>query len=90
VPLPVEPDGGAGETPSTGDAEAEFVEPDEPDEPDEPAVDRIVPGPGEYCFTWTPQINRSVIIDGDLYTVSEAGVQVSDFETLTDVTWIRF
>jgi hypothetical protein len=87
VPLPVEPDGGAGETPSTGDAEAEFVE---PDEPDEPAVDRIVPRPDEYCFTWTPQINRSVIIDGDLYTVSEAGVQVSDFETLTDVTWIRF
>jgi hypothetical protein len=100
-PIPVEPTDDTG-TSSSGstDAEAGFVEPEpdsepqpepepQPDpEPDNPVTDRIAPE--EYCYTWTPEIQRSVIIGGDLYTVSDAGVRVNDFATLADVTWIKF
>jgi hypothetical protein len=71
------------------DAEASFVDP-ETDEEADTAAGRTVPAPGEYCYTSAPQIHRSVIIDGDLYTVSDAGVRVNTLDTLADVAWIRF
>lgn len=70
------------ETTDGGDAEASFVD-------DRPEVE-TVPAPDEYCYSYAPEIQRSVIIDGDLFTISEAGVRVSDFATLNDVTWIPF
>lgn len=48
------------------------------------------PGPEEYCYTYAPEIRRSVVIDENLYTISDAGVQVNEFEGLADVTWISF
>ncbi len=79
----VDPATGEPEEPS-GDAEASFVD------DDEPAAEVLVPAPDEYCFTWAPAIQRSVIIDGDLYTVSAAGVRVNVFDGLDEVAWIPF
>ena len=75
-------------TVDTGDAEAEFVRPEE--EP--PADEAIVPpGPdGDYCWSYQPEIRRSVIINGNLYTVSDAGVAVNELDGLATVTWIPF
>lgn len=66
------------------DAEAGFV-----DGPDDDG-DLTEPQPGRYCYSWTPEIQRSIIIGDDLYTVSEGGVKVSRFDGLADVTWIPF
>ncbi|MDH3683125.1 MAG: beta-propeller domain-containing protein [Acidimicrobiia bacterium] len=81
-PVETTPEGGDGDS---GDAEASFVE---PDDVEEPAV--VAPAPDEYCYTFAPEIQRSIIIDGDLYTVSPAGVGVNDFNSLRDVAWIPF
>ncbi len=70
------------------DAEADFARPDE-----EPPAEEIVPAPGDpeqYCFTYQPEIRRSVIIDDNLYTISDAGVAVNEFDGLATVTWIPF
>ncbi len=74
------------------DAEASFVRPAE--EP--PADDALVEEPStrpveeQYCWSYQPDIRRSVIIGENLYTVSEAGVSVNRFDGLEQVTWIRF
>jgi hypothetical protein len=39
---------------------------------------------------WWMPIRRSLLIDGNLVTVSEAGVMVSDADTLTTIDWIEF
>ncbi len=72
--------------PPTGDAEADFVDRD------------VAPAPGQappieeerYCYSWSPSIQRSIVIGDDLYTVSDGGVQVNDFDGLDPVTWIPF
>ncbi len=46
--------------------------------------------PEEWCWTWTPQILRTVVADGTLYTVSTAGVHSFDFATLTPGVWVDF
>jgi hypothetical protein len=75
------------------DAEASFADPDEspasageviPAEPDPGIVD------DRYCFAWTPSIRRTVVIGDNLYSVTEAGVQVNQFDDLDEVTWISF
>ncbi|MGF1596562.1 MAG: beta-propeller domain-containing protein [Acidimicrobiales bacterium] len=83
------------ETTST-DAEASFAEEQGDGEAspvveaeDDPAVGRAI-APEDYCYLWTPQITRSMVIDGDLFTVSDAGVKVNRFDGLSEVTWIRF
>ena len=71
------------------DAEASFV--DEPEE--EPAVDapaEILPGPERYCWTYSPEIVRTVVIDDTLYTVAQNGVGVHDFDSGSRLDWIPF
>jgi hypothetical protein len=75
-----------------GDAEAGFVDkPDDTDEPvmDEPATE-IFPGTGEYCWIYTPEIIRTVVIDDTLFTVASNGVGVHDFERGSRIDWIPF
>ncbi len=74
----------------TGDAEASFARDEEP--PAETTT--TAPAPGEfeerYCWEWQPEIQRSIIIGDDIYTLSEAGVQVNTFTGLDEITWIPF
>ncbi|MEM9133258.1 MAG: beta-propeller domain-containing protein [Actinomycetota bacterium] len=78
----------------TGDAEASFARDDAP--PVETTTTAPAPAPapsGEeerYCWEWQPDIQRSVIIGDDIYTLSDAGVQVNTFTGLDEVTWIPF
>lgn len=67
-------------TVESGDAEASFTE-------EEPPVTTV---PGDYCYRWAPTIQRSIVIDDDLYTVSHAGVRVNAFDGLADIAWIPF
>jgi len=53
-------------------------------------ADLVKPIAPEHCYTWTPSIRRSVIIGDDLYTVSDAGVLVSNFNSLETRSWIKF
>ncbi|MEM7339274.1 MAG: beta-propeller domain-containing protein [Actinomycetota bacterium] len=69
------------------DAEASFVDGDDPAE-EEPAVLR--PAPGEFCWEYQPEIQRSVVINDNLYTISYEGVQVNAFDGLEQITWIPF
>ncbi|MEL6983805.1 MAG: beta-propeller domain-containing protein, partial [Actinomycetota bacterium] len=70
------------------DAEASFARPAE-EEP--PAADaELVRSPEEYCWSFQPEIRRSVVIGDDLYTISESGVAVNRFDGLDTVTWIPF
>ncbi|HEY6533695.1 MAG TPA: beta-propeller domain-containing protein, partial [Acidimicrobiales bacterium] len=46
----------------------------------------IEPDPATYA--WNPPIVRTVMADGRLVTVSNAGVKVSDPTTLADLAWI--
>ncbi len=75
-------------TDDSGDAEASFVDPDRSSTVE--TSPGFAPEPDEFCYSWAPEITRSVIIDGDLYTISEAGVGVNDFDSLRDVAWIPF
>lgn len=82
----VETDGDA----SSEDAEASFARPD-PAEEEEPAADiERAPSPEQYCWSFQPEIRRSVVIGEDLYTISDAGVAVNRFDGLDTVTWIPF
>ncbi len=74
---------------ASGDAEASFV--DDPEE--EPVVDApvsIAPGPGQYCWTYSPEIVRSVVVGDTLYTVAQNGVGVHDFDSGSRLDWIPF
>ena len=78
---------GAESTSGSGDAEAEFARTDE----DPPAADdELIRVPEEFCWTYQPEIRRSVIIGDDLYTISDAGVAVNRFDGLDTITWIPF
>ena len=39
---------------------------------------------------WWMPIRRSLLINGNLVTVSEAGVMVSEADTLATVDWVEF
>ncbi len=92
-PAEVEVESGTVESDAVGDtgaedAEAGFVR----GEAEEPPADQIAPAPGpdRYCYTYQPEIRRSVIIDDNLYTVSDGGVAVNRLDGLETVTWIPF
>ena len=68
---------------ATSDAEASFVRED--DEISEPA-----PEGEQFCYSFQPEIRRSVVIGEDLYTISDSGVAVNTFEGLDTITWIPF
>jgi len=70
-------------TSESTDAEASFV-----DDNDEPAS--TSPVPGRYCESWTPEIQRSVVVGDNLFTISEGGVKVVTFNGLNRVNWIPF
>jgi len=83
LPVPVE---------ESSDAEASFVDP----EPEAavtapPAEEALVgPSPEEYCWSWAPEIQRTVVIGDNLYSISEGGVLVNSFDGLDNVAWIPF
>jgi hypothetical protein len=83
-----------GTSSGTEDAEASLVEPaeDEPaeEEPADGIDEEILPGPDGFCYRYQPEIRRSVVIGDNLYTISEAGVAVNNFDSLDAVTWIPF
>ncbi len=60
-----------------GDAEASFAT--------QPAPDRE-----EFCWSFAPGVMRTVIANGTLYTISDAGVHSWDFETLAPGEWVAF
>ena len=60
-----------------GDAEASFAS--------QPAPDRE-----EYCWSFAPSVVRTVIANGTLYTVSDAGVHSWDLDTLAPGEWVSF
>ncbi len=73
------------ETTTTIVEETETVVEDAPD-----AVEDITPAPPEfedYCWSYAPEIRRSVIIGDVVYTVSDAGVQANN---LSDFGLIEF
>ncbi len=102
-PIPIEPledpivvesidgattnDGTGGDSGSASDdAEAEFTRAEEA-----PAADaEAISPPEEFCWSYQPEIRRSVVIGDDLYTISDAGVAVNTFDGLESVTWIPF
>ncbi len=70
------------------DAESSFVRED-------PPADEVVPAPsiGEpenFCYTYVPQVTRTVIIGDNLYSISDGGVAVNEFDGLDAVAWIPF
>ena len=83
-----ETDGDAGSTGASSDAEADFVRPAD-EEPPAAEAEPLSP-PEEFCYSFQPEIRRSVVIGDDLYTISEAGVAVNRFDGLDTVTWIPF
>ena len=73
----------------TGDAEASFVDDPEDDTMvDEPAS--ILPGPDQYCWTYSPEIVRTVVVGDTLYTVAHNGIGVHDFDSGSRLDWIPF
>ncbi len=66
-----------------GDAEAGLSEPAgivAPPTDDEPG----------YCWSYQPEIRRTVIIDDSIYTISEGGVMASSFSDFSQQAWIPF
>ncbi len=73
----------------SADAEASFV--DDPD--DEPVVEEpasILPGPDQYCWVYSPEILRTVVVGDILYTVAHNGIGVHDFDSGSRLEWIPF
>lgn len=73
-PLPAD-----GETEST-DAEAGLIQETQP----APIIE------GEYCWSYSPYISRTVVIDGNLFSISDGGVAVHELDGLAEVTWLPF
>jgi hypothetical protein len=86
-----EPNDSFGRDAGSGDAEASFVEP-EPGEAPPAAEVTVAPAPqdDEYCWSWAPEIQRTVVVGDDLYSISEGGVLVNSFDGLDNVAWIPF
>jgi len=92
TPEPLEEDAVDDEPSSgSGDAEASFVDPEPSEEPPAEAI-TIAPEPrdDEWCWSWAPEIQRTVVIDENLFSITEAGVLVNSFDGLDNVTWIPF
>lgn len=82
---------------SSGDAEAGFVDGDPGEEPDtemaeddEPTTVAPIRPDEDYCWIHSPEIMRSVVVGDTLYTVSQNGVGVHDFQSGSSHTWIPF
>ncbi|MFT7599390.1 MAG: hypothetical protein ACI8TP_002321 [Acidimicrobiales bacterium] len=80
------------EDPEAIDAEADLVTEGREAAPadEEPATIVAPSSPVEpdYCWSYQPEIRRSVIIGDTVYTVSEAGVLASHLNDFSDITWL--
>ena len=65
------------------DAEASFAEADAVAPETEPIYE-------DYCWSYQPDIHRSIIIGDAIYTVSDRGLQVNDLDSLESISWIAF
>ncbi len=78
------------DTDDAGDAEAGFAGEAETAPPaEEEPVATTVPVE-EYCWTWQPEIRRTVIVGDAVYTVSERGVGIHDLDGFADRAFISF
>jgi len=76
-PVPVEPDGGIGDSGTTeSGAGVDAVEPSSP--------------PVSDVYTWTPPITRSFVIGGRLFTLSDFGLMASELATLAPGPYLAF
>ncbi len=65
------------------DAEASFAEADAVAPESEPIYE-------DYCWSFQPDIQRSIIIGDAIYTVSDGGLQVNDLDSLESISWTAF
>ena len=63
------------------DAEASFAE---------DAIAIEAPPVDGYCWSYQPEIQRSVIIGDAIFTISDVGVQKNDLDNLSNSSWIPF
>ena len=92
--------------PISGECESDYIFEEEPavDDAPEPidsddaeasfAEDRVSeaspPELADYCWTYQPEIQRSVVIGDAIYTISDAGVQKNDLDDLSSSSWSPF
>lgn len=77
------------------DAEASFAEENVVEEPPAPESIAIEPAPesppfDDYCWSYQPEVQRSVIIGDAIFTISDAGVQKNDLDDLSNSSWTPF
>jgi len=100
APDVISEDGTTAEEDAAVDAESSFVE-DSSEEVlilEDPPVETIVepvpetaPAPvDDYCWSYQPEIRRSVIIGNSIFTISELGVQRNDLDNLSSSSWSPF
>jgi hypothetical protein len=65
------------------DAEASFAEADA-------VAPQTEPFSEGYCWSYQPDIQRSVIIGDAIYTVSDGGLQMNDLDSLAAISWTAF
>ena len=65
------------------DAEASFAEADAVAPETEPIYE-------DYCWSYQPDIQRSIIIGDAIYTVSDGGLQMNDLDSLETISWTAF
>ncbi len=84
TPMPLQDDSVPAESESS-DAETSLVE--TAPAPSDPSVGD---DPGNYCWTWTPEIRRTVIANDRIYTISDSGVMISDLTSFAPQGWLAF
>lgn len=58
------------------------IEPTSPSRPDGPVE--------EYCWSYQPEISRTIVIGDSVYTVSDGGVMASSLADFSEQSWITF
>ena len=89
LPVPLDDDATTDTTEPSGDAEASFVDP-ETSTTAPPSQELIAPRPDEWCWVYAPEVNRTVVVGQDLFSVTPGGVLVSDFASFDTIAWIPF
>ncbi len=64
------------------DAEESFIEPEEESE--------FYGDDVEYCWSYSAEIRRSIIVGDQLLTLSDTGVLASDLDDLSTIGWLSF
>lgn len=74
------------------DAEAGFA--DDAVEEAPPASSIVAPDEAppfdDYCWSYQPEVQRSVVIGDAIITISDLGIQTNDLDDLSSSTWIPF